>query len=42
MRAVHPTEILGEEIAELGLSANALAKVLGTNSGTPLEKLRLP
>jgi addiction module HigA family antidote len=29
MRAVHPGEILREELAELGLSANALSKALG-------------
>ena len=28
MRPVHPGEILGEELQELGLSANALAKAL--------------
>ena len=28
MRPVHPGEILGEELKELGLSANALAKAL--------------
>ena len=28
MRPVHPGEILDEEIEELGLSANALAKAL--------------
>ena len=28
MRPVHPGEILGEELEELGLSANALAKAL--------------
>ena len=28
MRPVHPGEILGEELRELGLSANALAKAL--------------
>jgi len=28
MRPVHPGEILGEEIEELGLSANALARAL--------------
>lgn len=28
MRPVHPGEILGEELQELGMSANALAKVL--------------
>ena len=29
MRAVHPGEILREELDELGLSANALSKALG-------------
>ena len=29
MRPVHPGEILGEELEELGMSANALAKALG-------------
>ena len=29
MRPVHPGEILGEELGELGMSANALAKELG-------------
>ena len=29
MRPVHPGEILGEELQELGMSANALAKELG-------------
>ena len=29
MRPVHPGEILGEELEELGMSANALAKELG-------------
>ena len=29
MRPVHPGEILGEELQELGISANALAKELG-------------
>lgn len=29
MRPVHPGEILGDELEELGLSANALAKALG-------------
>ena len=29
MRPVHPGEILGEELQELGLSENALAKALG-------------
>ena len=28
MRPVHPGEILGEELGELGLSASALAKAL--------------
>ena len=28
MRPVHPGEILGEELEELGMSANALAKAL--------------
>jgi addiction module HigA family antidote len=28
MRPVHPGEILGEELRELGMSANALAKAL--------------
>ena len=29
MRPVHPGEILGEELREFGMSANALAKKLG-------------
>ena len=29
MRPVHPGEVLGEELQELGLSANALANALG-------------
>ncbi len=29
MKPVHPGEILGEELEELGMSANALAKALG-------------
>lgn len=29
MRAVHPGEVLREELAELGMSANALSKELG-------------
>ena len=29
MRPVHPGEILGEELEELGMSANGLAKELG-------------
>jgi addiction module HigA family antidote len=29
MRAIHPGEILRDELNELGLSANALAKALG-------------
>ena len=29
MKAVHPGEVLREELAELGLSANALSKALG-------------
>ena len=38
MRPVHPGEILGDELEELGLSANALAKALGvpTNRITAL------
>ena len=40
MRPVHPGEILGEELEELGLSANALAKALGvpTNRVTAILK----
>ena len=40
MRPVHPGEILGEELRELGLSANALAKALGvpTNRITAILK----
>lgn len=40
MRPVHPGEILGEELEELGLSANALAKALGvpTNRITAILK----
>lgn len=29
MRAVHPGEVLGEELEELGLSASGLARALG-------------
>ena len=29
MRPVHPGEILAEELEELGMSANAMAKALG-------------
>lgn len=32
MRPVHPGEILREELDELGLSANALSKVLGVSA----------
>ena len=40
MRPVHPGEILAEEMEELGLSANALAGVLGvpTNRITAILK----
>ncbi len=40
MRPVHPGEILGEQLQELGLSANALAKALGvpTNRITAILK----
>ncbi len=40
MRPVHPGEILGEELEELGLSANALAKALDmpTNRVTSILK----
>ena len=40
MRPVHPGEILGEELQELGLSANALASALGvpTNRITAILK----
>ena len=40
MRPVHPGEILGEELQELGLSANALAEALGvpTNRITAILK----
>ncbi|MDE2715472.1 MAG: HigA family addiction module antitoxin [Chloroflexota bacterium] len=40
MRPVHPGEILGEELKELGLSANALAKALDvpTNRVTAILK----
>ena len=40
MRPVHPGEILGEELQELGLSANALAKALDvpTNRVTAILK----
>ena len=40
MRPVHPGEILGEEMEELGLSANALAKALDvpTNRVTAVMK----
>lgn len=40
MRPVHPGEILGEELKELGLSANALAQALDvpTNRVTAILK----
>lgn len=40
MRAVHPGEVLAEELEELGLSANALAHALGvpTNRITSILK----
>ena len=40
MRPVHPGEILGEELEQLGLSANALAKALDvpTNRVTAILK----
>ena len=40
MRPVHPGEILGEELEELGMSANALAKALDvpTNRITAILK----
>ena len=40
MRPIHPGEILGEELKELGLSANALAKALdvSTNRVTAILK----
>ena len=40
MRPVHPGEILGDELEELGLSANALAKALDvpTNRVTAILK----
>ena len=40
MRPVHPGEILGEELEEIGLSANALAKALDvpTNRVTAILK----
>ena len=40
MRPVHPGEVLGEELDELGLSANALAKALDvpTNRVTAILK----
>ena len=40
MRPVHPGEILGEELQELGMSANALANALGvpTNRITAILK----
>ena len=40
MRPVHPGEILGEELKELGMSANAMAKALGvpTNRITAILK----
>ena len=40
MRPVHPGEILGEELQELGMSANALAAELGvpTNRITAILK----
>ena len=42
MRPVHPGEILGEELQELGMSANALAEALGvpTNRITEIIKGR--
>ncbi len=40
MRPVHPGEILGEELEELGMSANSLAKALAvpTNRVTAILK----
>ena len=40
MRPVHPGEVLGEELQELGMSANALAKALDvpTNRITAILK----
>ena len=40
MRPVHPGEILAEELEELGMSANAMAKALGvpTNRITAILK----
>ena len=40
MRPIHPGEILSEELAELGMSANALADALGvpTNRITAIVK----
>ena len=40
MRPVHPGEILGEELGELGMSANAMALALGvpTNRITAILK----
>ena len=40
MRPVHPGEILAEELEELGMSANAMAKALGvpTNRITTILK----
>ena len=40
LRPVHPGEVLGEELSELGLSANALAKALAvpTNRLTAILK----
>ena len=42
MRPVHPGEILGEELQELGMSANALAEALAvpTNRITEIIKGR--
>ncbi len=40
MRPVHPGEILGEELQELGMSANALAKELGVPTNRITAVLR--
>ena len=37
MRPVHPGEILGEELRELGVSANALAKKLAVPTNRVTE-----
>ena len=40
MKPVHPGEILREEIDEIGLSANALAKALAKALSVPVTRIR--